>query len=58
MTNSLLTKEEIALHFRVSTQTIRRWTKAGILSPIRVGKKVLYDRASLANQTVELNKIA
>jgi len=38
----LLTLTEVSLLLRVSPITVRRWIKKGKLSPLRVGRKLLF----------------
>lgn len=46
----LLTTAETAEVLHVHTNTVRSWTKAGILTRIKIGRKVLYR----ANEVKEL----
>lgn len=44
----LLTREQAATHLGISGQTLWRWQKAGLITPIKKGlKKVLYNQADL-----------
>jgi excisionase family DNA binding protein len=44
---TLHTKEEVALHFRVSGPTIDKWIAAKKIIPIRIGRRVLFDLESI-----------
>jgi excisionase family DNA binding protein len=37
-----VTTEEVAKRYRVCIQTVRRWAREGVLSPIKVGRRYLY----------------
>ncbi|WP_050899193.1 helix-turn-helix domain-containing protein [Marinitoga piezophila] len=45
--DEFLTKKEVAKLLKVSEVTIYRWSKQGILKPIKIGKKVLFKRADI-----------
>ncbi len=38
----LLTEQEVADLFRVTTRTVRRWARAGQLAPVRIGGTTRY----------------
>ena len=40
--NVLLSPRDVGRTFNRSTRTIRNWTRAGILKPVRIGKAVFY----------------
>ncbi len=39
---NLLTKEELALKFRVSVSCINSWIQAGRITPIKIGRRALF----------------
>lgn len=43
----LLSKTETAEFFGVSTQTLDNWRDAGILKPVKVGRRVYYTAESI-----------
>lgn len=43
----LLKAEELAKRLRVNTETIRRWTRAGAIPHINVGKSRRYDLSAV-----------
>jgi excisionase family DNA binding protein len=42
-----VTTEEVAKRYRVCIQTVRRWAREGVLSPIKVGRRYLYRDAEV-----------
>lgn len=48
MDSPYLTVSEVAAHFRVDPQTVRRWCAGGQLEAVRVGKVFRIDRAAVA----------
>lgn len=49
MRNKLLTLEEAREELRVSTITIYRWTKAGILPSVKIGGRRLIPASAIDN---------
>ena len=45
----LLTIKEAAAFAKVSTQTVRRWIKAGLLKIYRAGRQIRIDESDLVN---------
>lgn len=42
---SLLSRREVADRFKVHPRTVFRWEKEGLLTPVRVGSRIVrYDR--------------
>lgn len=37
----LLTQREVASRFGVSSETVRRWTRAGFLRAVRIGRRAI-----------------
>ena len=37
-----VTTEQVAKRYHVCIQTVRRWAREGVLSPIKVGRRYLY----------------
>lgn len=43
----LYTKEEIAAHFRVTVYAIDKWMQKGKVTPIKMGRRCLFDIAAI-----------
>ena len=51
----LLTPDEVASKYRISKVTLWRWAKAGLLKPVKMGRKSFY-RQSDIERVFDLNK--
>lgn len=51
----LLTPDEVASKYRISKVTLWRWTKDGLLKPVKMGRKSFY-RQSDIERVFDLNK--
>lgn len=45
--DTLITRDEVIRMLRVHPSTLWRWEKAGYLSPVRIGVKVMYRQGEL-----------
>lgn len=45
----LLTREETAKFLKVSLPTLNNWTKAGVLTPRYLGRRVYYKKSEIIN---------
>lgn len=45
--DTLVTRDEVVRMLRVNPSTLWRWEKAGYLSPVRIGVKVMYRQGEL-----------
>ena len=43
----LLTRQEVANYLRISLVTIHSWSKHGIISPIRIGNRILFKKQDI-----------
>lgn len=50
--NEIMTKKELLKIFSISRGTCYKWTKRGILSPVKVGGKTFYKRNDI-NELIE-----
>jgi excisionase family DNA binding protein len=48
-TDVLLTLAEVAEYLRVSLVTISQWSKIGVLTPLRIGNRVLFSKKDILN---------
>jgi len=42
MTNQLLSQQEASIQLGISTRTLQRYTKRGLITHMRIGRRVLY----------------
>lgn len=54
-TETLLTPDEVASKYRISKVTLWRWTKDGLLKPVKMGRKSFY-RQSDIERVFDLDK--
>ncbi len=47
-TRPAMTRQEVARAFNVSTKTIQRWEKIGLLESVRIGRSVRYRPEDIA----------
>lgn len=47
ITKDLLTTTETAKFLHVHANTVRNWTEKGILTRVKIGRKVLYKKSEL-----------
>lgn len=52
----LLTRQEVASHFKVNISTVRNWSRQGILKKYGVGDRVYYKRSEVEAALVPLNE--
>lgn len=43
----LMTREEAAVYLRISTTTLDRHVKSGVIKSVKIGKRVLFSREQL-----------
>ncbi len=55
--NELLTRNETAKFFKVSTVTISQWTKDKLITPKRMGTKVFYSKSELIEVLNKSNRL-
>jgi CRISPR/Cas system endoribonuclease Cas6 (RAMP superfamily) len=55
--NELLTRNETSKFLKVSTVTISKWTKDGLITPKRMGTKVFYSKAELIEVLNKSNRL-
>lgn len=51
----LLSRQETAEYLKVSLTTLNNWRKSGTLTPVGIGKRVLYRMSDIQECLVELN---
>lgn len=49
--NNLITKEEVAVHYKVSSQTVLRWVREGRLRGVKVAGKILFEKEMIQGIT-------
>lgn len=53
--SELMTREEVALYFKINLSTLYAWTKKGKLRAYAIEGRVYYKRAEIEKAIVELN---
>lgn len=56
--DELLTRKEVASHFKVNISTVRNWTKQGVLKKYGLGDRVYYKRKEIEETLTLINSYA
>lgn len=49
--NSLITKKDVMIGFKISHTTLWKWEKTGYLVPVKIGKRIYYRKSDIERIT-------